>query len=430
MDPPAVLEHAPGAFQRGRHGPGIAPQGGLAAPAPVGPAETEAAAPGQQEELPESAQRVAGSLNGPHRGWILAGINAVGSLLVDYDSHLPIVTRSGDLPLDYHSIVQDVYRKAAQTPDSSLCCVPQTPRYLPGLHVPPIMHEMNYGCGTTVHLQDMTEGQTVLYVGVGGGLEALQLAYFTRRPGGVIAVDPVARMRQAAEANLRLAARTNDWFDPSYVEIRDGNALDLPVEDDSIDLAAQNCLFNIFKTAQPGSNGSGQGDLERALGQMHRVLKRAGRLAMCDPISPRPMPRHLQEDEMLRAQCISGALTCADYLDRIVQAGFGSVEVRSRRPYRMVDRRRYDLEADLMLESIEVCAFKVPTPADGPCIFTGRTAIYTGPEEQFVDGQGHVLARDLPLPVCDKTAGALAALGREDLTVTPSTWHYGGGGCC
>ena len=46
------------------------------------------------------------------------------------------------------------------------------------------------------------------------------------------------------------------------------------------------------------------------------------------------------------------------------------------------------------------------------------------------DGKGHVLARDLPMPVCDKTANALAALGHSDLTVTGSTWHYTGGGCC
>ena len=93
--------------------------------------------------------------------------------------------------MSYHATVQDVYRKAAESPDGSLCCVPQTARYLPGLHVPPIMHEMNYGCGTTVHLQDMTQGQRIVYVGVGGGLEALQLAYFARTPGAVIAVDPV-----------------------------------------------------------------------------------------------------------------------------------------------------------------------------------------------------------------------------------------------
>ena len=74
------------------------------------------------------------------------------------------------------------------------------------------------------------------------------MAYFARRPGGVIAVDPVREMRQKARANLELAAETNDWFDPSFVTLIDGDALHLPVERNSVDLAAQNCLFNIFKT--------------------------------------------------------------------------------------------------------------------------------------------------------------------------------------
>lgn len=326
--------------------------------------------------------------------------------------------------MSYHDTIQDVYRKAADSPDGSLCCVPQASRHLPGLHIPRIMHDMNYGCGTTVFLQDMQKEQRVAYVGVGGGLEALQLAYFTRMPGGVIAVDPVPEMREAARTNLELAAETNDWFDPSFVDIRDGDALDLPIDDDSIDLAAQNCLFNIFKTSETG------GDLEKALAEMHRVLKPFGRLVMSDPITPRPMPEHLRADEVLRAQCLSGCLLYEEYVGKMVDAGFGAIEIRSRRPYRMLDRVRFNLDEDLLLETLEVAAFKQAVPADGPCIFTGRTAIYSGEQDQFDDGAGHVLVRDLPMPVCDKTAGALERLGHTDLTVTGSTWHYGGGGCC
>ena len=81
-------------------------------------------------------------------------------------------------------------------------------------------------------------------------------------------------------------------------------------------------------------------------------------------------------------------------------------------------------------KSVEVCAIKDPVPSDGACIFTGRTAIYFGTEETFDDDKGHVLIRDLPAAVCDKTAGALRALDRDDLLVTDRTWHYNGGGCC
>ncbi len=328
--------------------------------------------------------------------------------------------------MSYHTTVRQVYRKAAETPDGALCCVPQTPRYLPGLVIPPIMYEMNYGCGSTVHLQDMREQQAVLYVGVGGGLEALQFAYFARRPGGIIAIDPVPEMREAAKRNLQLAAGLNAWFDPSFVDIRDGDALNLPVDDAAVNLAAQNCLFNIFKT----TTGPDDGDLERALAEMHRVLTPAGRLSMSDPVAPCELPAHLRDDETLRAQCLGGCLTYSRYIDKIVEAGFGSVEVRSRRPYRLLDRARYRLDENLLLESVEVCAIRVAVPDDGACVFTGRTAIYSGPEPSFDDGRGHLLVRDLPLGVCDKTAANLAALGRADLTVTESTWHYAGGGCC
>lgn len=323
--------------------------------------------------------------------------------------------------MTYHATVKNVYRDAAEAPADNLCCVPVTPKYLPGLNIPSIMHQMNYGCGTTVHLQDMRADQTVLYVGVGGGLEALQLAYFARRPGGVIAVDPVAEMRDAARKNLELAAETNDWFDPSFVKIVDGDALALPIDDNAIDMAAQNCLFNIFKTG---------GDLEKALAEMHRVLKLGGRLVMSDPITPRPMPEHLIDNEILRAQCLSGCLSYDEYVAAITGAGFGAGEIRMRKPYRALDAASYDLEDDLILETIEVAAFKVPTPEDGPCIFTGRTVIYTGPDGKFDDGQGHVLLKNLPLDVCDKTAAALSALGRDDLTFTEPTWNYQGGGCC
>jgi len=325
--------------------------------------------------------------------------------------------------MTYLDTVKDFYREAAVAPAENLCCIPQAPLRLPGLRVPKIMHEMNYGCGAAVQIQDMQPGRTALYVGVGGGLEALYLAYFSRTPGGVIGIEPVPEMRDAARRNFEEAARLNEWFDPSFIDVRDGDARDLPVEDDSIDLASQNCLFNIFKTG---------GDLENALRETHRVLRIGGRLVMSDPICEAEMPERLREDERLRAACLSGCLSMREYLDAITNAGFGTVEVRSRRPYRVLDKHEHRLDDHLLLETVEVAAVKSPMPADGPCIFTGRTACYVGSETQFDDDRGHVLQRGIPLDVCDKTAEALDSLGlgRDEFLITDSTWHYQGGGCC
>ncbi len=322
--------------------------------------------------------------------------------------------------MTYLESTVDFYRQVAQTPEVGLCCVQSTPLQLPGLHIPCTMQQMNYGCGTTVHPTELGGAPTVLYVGVGGGLEALQFAYFSRRSGAVIAVDPVAEMRAAATHNLELAAQQNPWFAPDFVEIRAGDAFQLPVADAAVDVVAQNCLFNIFEPE----------DLSRALAEVFRVLKPGGRLIMSDPIATRPIPAPLQQDDRLRAMCLSGALTYSNYIQRIVQAGFGQVEVRARRPYRLLDRQSYGLEAHLLLESLDTVSFKVEMPEDGPCIFTGKTAIYAGPEAAIDDGAGHLLQRGVPASVCDKTAAKLAASLPGVVVVTDSTWHYSGGGCC
>ncbi|MGB8701817.1 MAG: arsenosugar biosynthesis arsenite methyltransferase ArsM [Thermosynechococcaceae cyanobacterium] len=324
------------------------------------------------------------------------------------------------LNMTYLDSAVDFYRQVAETPDVGLCCVQRAPLQLPGLQIPALMQDMNYGCGTTVHPTELYGEPTVLYVGVGGGLEALQFAYFSRRVGAIVAVDPVAEMRKAAQGNLEQAAQANDWFSADFVQLVEGDAFALPMPDGSVDVVAQNCLFNIFEPA----------DLARALKEAFRVLKPGGRLIMSDPIATRPIPAHLQQDDRLRAMCLSGALTYEDYTQCIIQAGFGQVEIRARRPYRLLDRRTYGLDADLLLESLDSVSFKVEIPEDGACVFTGKTAIYAGTEEAFDDRAGHILLRGMPLAVCDKTATKLGDRFPDFITVTPSTWHYDGGGCC
>ena len=322
--------------------------------------------------------------------------------------------------MSYLATTADVYRQAAQEPQVGLCCTTNPVWQLPGLRMPPRMLAMNYGCGSTVNPRDLTNSPTVLYVGVGGGMELLQFAYFSRRPGAVIGVDVVAEMLDAARENLQTAETQNDWFSGEFIDLRAGDALHLPVADASVDVAAQNCLFNIFKTD----------DLRRALQETCRVLRPHGRLVMSDPTCEQPLSAELRADERLRALCLTGSLPLQEYLAMITGVGFGTVEVRARRAYRVLSPQHYATQELLYIESVEVCAIKDPMPADGPCIFTGRTAIYYGPDEYFDDHKGHVLLQNQPLAVCDKTAAALLGLGRDDLFVSPPTYFYDGGGCC
>ena len=322
--------------------------------------------------------------------------------------------------MSYLETTVDVYRQAAEEPQVGLCCTTNPVWQLPGLSMPKRMLEMNYGCGSTVNPRDLVNDPTVMYVGVGGGMELLQFSYFSRRPGSVIGVDVVPEMIDACRQNLEEAEAQNDWFHRDFMDLRLGSALDLPVEDNSVDVAAQNCLFNIFKAD----------DLKRALEETYRVLKPHGRLVMSDPVCEQPMSDELRNDERLRALCLTGSVPLQEYLDFVTGVGFGTVEIRAKRAYRLLSPRHYATNELLYIESVEVCAIKDPMPADGPCVFTGKTAIYYGDEDYFDDGKGHVLMPNQPLSVCDKTAGALARLNRNDIFISPSTYFYDGGGCC
>lgn len=322
--------------------------------------------------------------------------------------------------MSYLNATEDLYRKAAQTPDVGLCCTTTPIWKFPGLEIPKIMQEMNYGCGSTINAQDLINNPKILYVGVGGGMELLQFAYFSRQKGGVVGVDIVDEMLEACQNNFKIAEQENPWFKSEFVTLKKGSALNLPIDNESIDVAAQNCLFNIFKAE----------DLKKAIQEMYRVLKPHGRLVMSDPTCEQPMNEKLKNDEQLRAMCLSGSIPIKDYIKMLTDVGFGTIEIRARRPYRILDPMNYDTSELIFIESIEVCAIKDPMPSDGPCVFTGKSAIYYGKEEYFDDQKGHVLLNNQPLAVCDKTANALNNLERNDIYISESTFHYSGGGCC
>lgn len=321
---------------------------------------------------------------------------------------------------NYLDTTINVYKEAALDPQEGLCCTTTPVWQLPGLNVPSKMLEMNYGCGSTVHPRDLSNDPKVLYVGVGGGLELLQFAYFSRKVGSIIGLDIVDEMLQACSDNIFEAEKLNDWFAPEFIELKKGNALALPLDDASVDVAAQNCLFNIFTVS----------DLKSALDEMYRVLKPHGRLILSDPVCEQEMPEQLRSDENLRAICLSGALPLDEYIKMLTDTGFGTIEIRAKRPYRLLSPVHYNTKELIKIESVEVCAIKDPMPEDGPCVFTGRTAIYFGKEKMFDDQKGHLLYNNQPLSVCDKTADALLKLGRADIYVSDSTYFYDGGGCC
>ena len=322
--------------------------------------------------------------------------------------------------MSYLDTTHNVYKDAALKPDVGLCCTTNPIWELPGLKIPKIMQEMNYGCGSTVHARDLTNNPKILYVGVGGGMELLQFAYFSRQKNGVVGVDVVDEMLEASKKNFIEAEKLNSWFNKEFVNLKKGDALNLPVNDNSIDVAAQNCLFNIFKAEE----------LKKAISEMYRVLKPHGKLVMSDPTNEQPINQSLRKDDRLRALCLSGSIPIDKYVKMLTDTGFGTIEIRARKPYRILDPLNYNTKELIYIESIEVAAIKDAMPSDGPCIFTGKAAIFYGKEDYFDDKAGHVLLKNQPMAICDKTAASLSNLNRNDIYISKSTFHYDGGGCC
>ena len=322
--------------------------------------------------------------------------------------------------MSYLDTTHNVYKDAALKPDVGLCCTTNPIWELPGLKIPKIMQEMNYGCGSTVHARDLTNNPKILYVGVGGGMELLQFAYFSRQKNGVVGVDVVDEMLEASKKNFLEAEKLNSWFNKEFVNLKKGDALNLPVNDNSIDVAAQNCLFNIFKAEE----------LKKAISEMYRVLKPHWKLVMSDPTCEQPINQSLRKDDRLRALCLSGSIPIDKYVKMLTDTGFGTIEIRARKPYRILDPLNYNTKELIYIESIEVAAIKDDMPSDGPCIFTGKAAIFYGKEDYFDDKAGHVLLKNQPMAICDKTAASLSNLNRNDIYISKSTFHYDGGGCC
>ncbi|MCJ7726074.1 MAG: arsenite methyltransferase [Acidimicrobiia bacterium] len=206
--------------------------------------------------------------------------------------------------------VRDHYAAIAIT--ETPCCSPKSvaggydPADLASL---PDEAVMGLGCGNPVAMADITEGETVLDLGSGGGIDVFLAARKTGRAGRVIGVDMTAEMLERAEKNAANAGLDN-------VEFRRGLIEDLPVEDATVDVILSNCVINLAP------------DKAAVFAEAFRVLRPGGRIVVSDIVRSGPGPEAI--DPASWSSCIDGALPLDDYLAAITAAGFESAEVLSR----------------------------------------------------------------------------------------------------
>ncbi len=204
---------------------------------------------------------------------------------------------------------------------SSTCCGPSTKdiskeigyseRDLENL---PDSAILGLGCGNPVALANLTEGETVLDLGSGGGIDVFLASKKVGQHGKVIGVDMTEEMLNRAKASALKNGYNN-------VEFRLGEIENLPVENGTVDTIISNCVINLSS------------DKLKVFQEAHRVLKPEGKLIVSDIVTKGELPEIVRKSFDAWAGCIAGALEKSEYLDTIKRAGFRTIKVISEKDY-------------------------------------------------------------------------------------------------
>jgi len=164
------------------------------------------------------------------------------------------------------------------------------------------------GCGNPTALAGLKDGERVLDLGSGGGIDCFLAARQVGPKGHVIGLDMTPDM-------LALARRNAETLGVSNVEFVEGYIEDIPLPKSSVDVVISNCVVCLSP------------DKEAVAREAFRVLSPGGRLHLSDMMALGPMPQELRDDPQKWASCVSGAEERATYLARLAEAGFRDVEI-------------------------------------------------------------------------------------------------------
>jgi arsenite methyltransferase len=178
------------------------------------------------------------------------------------------------------------------------------------------------GCGNPTALAELHEGEVVLDLGSGGGIDVLLSARRVGHTGKAYGLDMTDDMLALARKNAAEAGATN-------VEFLKGEIEHIPLPDDSVDVIISNCVINL------------SADKDKVLAEAFRVLKPGGRFAVSDVVVRGEIPAEVRRNVELWVGCLSGALDESDYVARLQRAGFEEVSIEPTRVYRVDDAREF-----------------------------------------------------------------------------------------
>jgi len=240
------------------------------------------------------------------------------------------MTAKTETPTDIRTVVRERYGKIAEkfqpggqadcgcAPVESACCAPESEAQLDtvahlyddpdAFDLPSEVTDLSLGCGDPVTLASLEEGQAVLDLGSGGGIDCFLAAKKVGPMGKIIGVDMTSAMIERARANKAKLGAEN-------VEFRLGEIEHLPVPDETVDVIISNCVINLSP------------DKPQVFREAFRALRPGGRLAVSDIVTDGPLPDVIKNSLSAWVGCIAGALDVKEYIAAIQEAGFTDVDV-------------------------------------------------------------------------------------------------------
>ena len=189
------------------------------------------------------------------------------------------------------------------------------------------------GCGNPTALIELHEGETVLDLGSGGGIDVLLSAKRVGPTGKVYGLDMTDEMLALARENQRKAGATN-------VEFLKGEIEHIPLPDASVDVIISNCVINL------------SANKEQVLREAFRVLKPGGRFAVSDVVVRGNVPEAVRKSMELWVGCVAGALHEAEYRSFLALAGFTDIDVEPWRVYTAAEAKQFLADAGLDADAL------------------------------------------------------------------------------
>jgi SAM-dependent methyltransferase len=193
--------------------------------------------------------------------------------------------------------------------------------------------QASLGCGNPTALAELREGETVLDLGSGGGIDVLLSARRVGPTGKAYGLDMTDDMLELARENQRKAGVTN-------VEFLKGAIEEIPLPANSVDVIISNCVINL------------SADKGKVLREAFRVLKPGGRFAVSDVVVRGEVPAEIRRNVELWIGCVAGALEENEYRSKLKMAGFEQIEVEPTRIYKVEDAREFVAQAGLDADAI------------------------------------------------------------------------------